>query len=342
MIRVVDYRPPRWLRNPHLQSVLSSMPLRRNSGLRALERLGVQTTEHVIEVDGDVRLQGFHSAVPGATPRGLVLLLHGWEGSSESGYMRHTAAELLARGFEVFRLNFRDHGDTHHLNKDLFHSCRLAEVVQAAVEVSRRFPARPMLAAGYSLGGNFALRLALAAPAAGLPLVHSVAVCPAIDPSGVLHALERGLPFYHWYFMKKWRRSLQRKRALFPDHHDFDDQVLALDMRGLTRWMVQRHTTMAGIEEYFDGYSVAGDRLATLQVPVNVLASADDPVIPAEGFPLLQLPAHSTLEIADFGGHCGFLEGADLRGYAERWVAARIEAAADASGRDTMPLSAPA
>ncbi len=342
MIRATDYRPPRWLRNAHLQSVLSSMPLRRASGLRALERLGALTTEHIIEVEGDVRLQGFHTAVPGATPRGLVLLLHGWEGSSESGYMRHTAAQLLARGFEVFRLNFRDHGDTHHLNKDLFHSCRLAEVVQAAAEVSRRFPARPMLAAGYSLGGNFALRLALAAPGAGVPLLHAVAVCPAIDPSGVLHALERGLPFYHWYFMKKWRRSLQRKRALFPEHHDFDDRVLALDMRGLTRWMVQRHTTMAGIEEYFDGYSVAGDRLAGLQVPVNVLASADDPVIPAEGFPRLSLPAHSTLEIADFGGHCGFLEGADLRGYAERWVAARVEAAAVAADRATMPLSAPA
>jgi predicted alpha/beta-fold hydrolase len=341
MMAAADYRPPRWLRNPHLQSVLSSMPLRRASGQRALQRLGAITTEHIIEVEDGVRLQGFHSAVPGVPARGLALLLHGWEGSSESSYMRHTAAALLAKGFEVFRLNFRDHGDTHHLNKDLFHSCRLAEVVQAAAEISRRFPARPMLAAGYSLGGNFALRLALSAPDAGIPLVHAAAVCPAIDPSGVLRTLESGPSFYHWYFMKKWRRSLQRKRALFPEHHDFDDQVLALDMRGLTHWMVRRHTTMADIEEYFDGYSVAGDRLAGLQVPVSVLASADDPVIPVDGFPRLSLPAHSTLELADFGGHCGFLEGADLRGYAERWVAARLEAAAQAA-RATMPLSAPA
>ena len=99
---------------------------------------------------------------------------------------------------------------------------------------------------------------------------------------------------------------------------------------------------MASIEEYFDGYSVAGDRLAALQVPVSVLAAADDPVIPADGFPRLRLPAHSTLEIADFGGHCGFLEGADLRGYAERWVAQRLDTAAQAAGRATMPLSAPA
>jgi predicted alpha/beta-fold hydrolase len=337
---VGEYRPPRWLRNPHLQSVLSSMPLRRASGLRALQRLGAQTTEHIVEVEDGVRLQGFHSHVPGKETRGLVLLLHGWEGSSESSYMRHTAAQLLARDFEVFRLNFRDHGDTHHLNEGLFHSCRLSEVVQAAAEVSRRFPARPMLAAGYSLGGNFALRLALAAPEAGIPLVHAAAVCPAIDPSAVMRTLESGLPLYHWYFMKKWRSSLLRKRALFPQHHDFDDSVLARDMRSLTHWLVERHTTMGDVENYFDGYAVAGERLAALQVPVSVLASADDPVIPVAGFPGLKLPAHSRLEIAQFGGHCGFLEGADLRGYAERWVAVRLQAAADGAGRDTIPVSA--
>jgi predicted alpha/beta-fold hydrolase len=339
VVHRADFRPPRWLRNPHLQSVLSSLPPRRAAGERALRRLGAVTTEHVVEVDGGVRLQGFHSVVPGTEPRGLVLLLHGWEGSTESGYMRHSAATLLARGFEVFRLNFRDHGDTHHLNEGLFHSCRLAEVVEAALEVSRRFPSRPMLAAGFSLGGNFALRLALTAPAAGLPLVHAAAVCPAVDPAAVLEALESGPRFYHWYFMRKWRRSLLRKRELFPGLHDFGDEVMAFDMRGLTDWMVRRYTRLAGIQDYFDGYSVSGGRLAALQVPVSVLAAADDPVIPVAGFPGLGLPAHSRLEIAEFGGHCGFLEGLHLGGFGERWVAERLETAAGAGARATIPNS---
>ena len=339
---VPDYRPPRWLRNPHLQSVLSSSAMRRVIGGRALRRLGATTVEHVIEVDDGVRLQGFHSTIPARAPRATALLLHGWEGSAESGYMRHTTAALLARGIDVFRLNFRDHGDTHHLNRDIFHSCRLDEVVQAAAEVARRFPDAPLVAAGYSLGGNFALRVALAAPAAGIPLRHAVAVCPAVDPAGVLQALETGLPLYHWYFMRKWRRSLARKRALFPDLHDFDDAVLALDMRGLTGWMVKRHTALAGIDDYFDGYNIGGGRLAALQVPASVLAAADDPVIPVGDFPELRLPAHSTLQIADFGGHCGFIEGAGLGGFAERWVADRLDAAVAEAARATMPASASA
>jgi predicted alpha/beta-fold hydrolase len=67
--------------------------------------------------------------------------------------------------------------------------------------------------------------------------------------------------------------------------------------------------------------------MAGLQVPVSVLAAADDPIIPVDTLQALQLPAHSTLEIAEHGGHCGFIEGPDLRGFAERWVAANLEAA---------------
>jgi predicted alpha/beta-fold hydrolase len=324
-----DYMPPTWLRGPHVQSALSSSPLRRRRGARAMARLGAQTSEVLLDAGDGVRLQGFHSSLPRA-PRGLVLLLHGWEGSAESGYMLHTAAVLLEAGFDVFRLNFRDHGDTHHLNEDLFHSCRLREVLNAARAVAEQIPVRPFLAAGYSLGGNFALRLALHAPAEGIPLSHAAAVCPVLDPAAGMSALEHGLPLYHWYFMRKWRDSLRRKRALFPKRHDFDDATLRQDMRGLTTWMVERYTNMTLLENYFDGYAIAGDRLAGLQVPVSILTAEDDPVIPVADFRCLQLPPHSRLEIAPFGGHCGFLEGINLQGFAEKWVRERLLDAADA------------
>ncbi len=338
MIDASDYAPPTWLRGSHLQSVLSSSRLRGLRGARMLRRLGTQTSEVVLDAGDGVRLQGFHSTLKRA-PRGLVLLLHGWEGSAESSYMLHTAAGLLEAGFDVFRLNFRDHGDTHHLNEDLFHSCRLAEVLNAARAVAERIPVRPFLAAGYSLGGNFALRLALHAPSAGIPLAHAAAVCPVLDPSAGMSALETGLPLYHWYFMRKWRKSLRRKRALFPSRHDFDDAILKQGMRGLTTWMVERYTNMGLLEKYLDGYAIAGDRLAGLQVPVSILTAEDDPVIPVATFRKLELPEHSRLDIAPFGGHCGFLEGINLQGFAEKWVRARIVQAADALQANTHALT---
>ena len=324
------FAPPRWLRSPHLQTVLATSPWRRRRGAQALAATGAVTTEHLVDGGDGIRLHGLHSAVPGVAPRGLALLLHGWEGSAESSYMRLTAAHLLARGYAVFRLNFRDHGDTHHLNPDIFHSCRIEEVVHAAGDIARRFAHAPMRVAGYSLGGNFALRLALRAPEAGLPLARVAAVCPVLDPARTMRKMEDGLWFYMRYFERKWRGSLQRKRALFPDRHDFDDTTLRLGMRELTEGLVQRHTDLGTLDNYFDGYSVAGDRLARLQVPADILMAADDPVIPVDEFRALSLPAQARVQIVPWGGHCGFLENARFDGFAERWIADRLAGPGDA------------
>lgn len=327
LLRAADYQPPAWLRSPHLQSGLSSSPWRLRHGQRSLAATGAVTTTHIVDGGDGVRLQGLHSAVPGVTPCGLALLLHGWEGSTESSYMRTTAAQLLARGFEVFRLNFRDHGDTHHLNEEVFHSNRLDEVVHAAVDVANRFATRPLVIGGYSLGGNFALRLALRAPAAGLSVAHVAAVCPAVDPAQVIDTLETGFGLYHWYFQRKWVRSLKRKRELFPQRHNFDDRTLALSLRELTRWLVEQYTDFGTLDRYFDGYNIAHDRLAALTVPTSILTSEDDPVIPVCDLRALRLPPTATLEIATHGGHCGFLESMHGDGFAERWVADRLAAA---------------
>jgi predicted alpha/beta-fold hydrolase len=332
MVSAADFRPAWWARSGHVQSLLGSNRWRQHLGERRLRAVGAHSEEHVIDAGEGVRLLGVHSALPGRESRGLALLLHGWEGSVDSSYMRLTAARLLEAGFEVFRLNFRDHGNTHHLNEGIFHSNRIDEVVRAAAEVARRFPARPMVAAGYSLGGNFTLRLALRAPAAGIPLQRVAVVCPVLDPARTMDVMERGLPVYRWYFQRKWTTSLARKRALFPHLHDFDDSILHMDMRELTRWLVLRQTDFGSLERYFDGYSIAGDRLAGLQVPARILMAEDDPVIPVADFHRLQLPASARLEISRWGGHCGFVEDGRLEGFAERWITAQLADGGGAGG----------
>ena len=326
-LRRSAFLPPRWLRGPHLQSVLSSSPLRAVRARRRLHMAGASHQAVLLEAGDGVRLQGVHSLIPGVEPRGLVVLLHGWEGSVDSNYMRLTAARLLGAGFAVFRLNFRDHGDSHHLNEGLFHSNRIDEIIDAVRAIAARWPTRPMFAAGYSLGGNFALRLALRAHTHGLPLQRVAVVCPLLDPARTMEAMETGLPLYMRYFERKWRRSLVRKRALFPGAHGFADDVLNLRLRALTEWMVLRHTDFATLDEYFEGYSVAGERLRALPIPADILMSADDPVIPLRDFEQVAGFPNVQLELAAHGGHCGFIENMWLDGYAERWVAERLNSA---------------
>lgn len=326
------FRPPGLLRNRHLQSILASSRLRKWNARRAARQLIGCAQEYVLETDDGVRLQGFLSAqtaVPQA--RALIVLLHGWEGRVDSNYVLYTGARLLARGFDVFRLHFRDHGDTHALNRGLFHSCRIDEVVDAIAVLARRVPHRRLCVAGYSLGGNFALRVALKAPAAGLTVTHAAAVCPVISPRAGMLAIESAPWFYEKYFLLKWGRSLQRKQALYPDDFRFSRSDLRTSLRELTRTLVERHTDFADLDAYLDGYSIAEARLCALQVPVSILTAADDPIIPVEDFYRLQLPATAQLEIAPYGGHCGFIRDYRLRGFAEEWITARLEAACAAA-----------
>ena len=330
-MREADFTPRGILRNPHVQSVLASSAWRRWLFRARQREIVSRSVEHVLDCGDGVKLQGFHAAqTVRADARGLVVLLHGWEGSANSSYVLNTGERLLREGYDVVRLNFRDHGETHHLNREIFHSCRIDEVVGAVGAIARKFPTLPLYAMGYSLGGNFALRVALRAPARGVPLVHALAVCPAVRPHAILESIERAPWFYDYYFMQKWRSSLRRKSALFPEAYEFDKRFFKLSMRELTSELITRYTEFGSLDAYLDGYSIHGDRLSAMEVPATVLTSRDDPIIPFADFESLALPGCISLEVARHGGHCGFIRDWSLESYAEDWLVSKLHAAAPA------------
>ncbi len=318
------FEPGTMLRNPHLQTVLASSGLRRLLVRRRARAMLATERERIVDAGDGVRLKGVCSEP--ATPRGLAVLLHGWAGSVDSTYLVEAAHRLWVAGYAVFRLNFRDHGETEHLNPDIFHSCRLDEVVGAVAAIAAEWPGRPVMLAGYSLGGNFALRVALRAPAAGIPLRRVVAVSPLIRPAAGLDAIEEASWLYQRYFMRKWRRSLRRKQALFPDRFALDG-MLRLGMRDLTAALVERYTEFPGLSAYLNGYSVAGERLAALQVPTTIVTAKDDPLIPLADFLELELPSCAELWLSPFGGHCGFIRDSRLESWAAEFILERFEAA---------------
>ena len=316
-----EFRPPRSLRNAHLQSVLASSPLRRALVRRRRAEMVAAARSEVLECDGEVRLETWTSRH--ADPVGTALLLHGWEGCVDSTYLLDVAGELYQAGYTTVRLNFRDHGDTHHLNRELFHSCRLDEVVSAAAKIAAANPG-PLVIAGFSLGGNFALRVALNLE---VPVAHTVAVSPVISPAAGLQAIESAPAFYEAYFMRKWRRSLHRKRKLYPDDFDWDHELDRRRLRELTAWLVERYTDFGHVDAYLDGYSIARDRLAGLRTPATIVAAADDPVIPVADFHELMLPPQVELVVTDHGGHCGFIEDWRLSSWIARFIRRRFDAA---------------
>jgi predicted alpha/beta-fold hydrolase len=328
---VTEFRPPAFLRNAHLQSALASLPLRRRLVERGPHRLPQQgATPEIIECGGGVRLLGEFTAPRADPPAGTVVLIHGWEGSARSMYMLSVAGRLHADGYRVVRLNLRDHGDSQALNAGIFHSCRLPEVVGAVAAIRRRFPDGPLFLAGFSLGGNFALRVA-ADPATAPGLAGVVAVCPVLDPRETMRALDGGLAAYRIYFLRRWSQSLALKQAAFPDLYDFGDLARFRNLTEMTDYFVTRHTEYPDLETYLRGYAITEDRLAGLSVPSQVLLADDDPVIPVAD--VARLPAVPALRItrSRFGGHCGFLASWSLRSWLDEFVSRGIAVTASDS-----------
>lgn len=322
----MEFRPPRLLRNAHLQSVLASSGLRGRVARRRFPQFSAMARAELLDCGQGVRLLGFHTPLPaGQASRGMVVLIHGWEGCADSSYMLAIGGRLQRAGYEVFRLQLRDHGDTHHLNEELFHSCRLDEVVGAVQAIAQRYPQRPLLIGGFSLGGNFALRVANQAERAGLPLAGAVAVCPPVDPQHTLDAIERAPFMYEWYFVRKWTRSLRRKQTLYPHRYAFEDWLRRPTLRDLTDRLVRQYTDFGQLENYLRGYSIAGERLAQMPVPTSIVAAEDDPVIPVSDFHGLQHAPGTELLLTRFGGHCGFIQGAGLKSWIEDWFVDRVE-----------------
>ncbi|MCP5327263.1 MAG: alpha/beta fold hydrolase [Steroidobacteraceae bacterium] len=327
--RVVDasFRPPWWLQGRHLQSVLPSLPLRRLAVERRAASLRAASRERQLDCGAGVRLQAFHAA-PARNPRrepALAVLLHGWEGSAESLYILSLAQRLHQHGYDVVRLNLRDHGDTHHLNRELFHSCRLPEVVAAVAGLQADFPRHRLLLAGYSLGGNFMLRVAADARSACLNIAGAVAVSPVLDPAHTLDALESELWVYRRYFVEKWSRSLRRKQSVWPGVFDFEPLLRSRNLRRMTADLVLAHTEYPDLAAYLAGYALVGERLAGLAVPATIVAALDDPIIPAGDLDRLPREPRLRIVVTEQGGHCGFIESLGAGSWAERFIHAEFE-----------------
>ncbi len=312
-----DFDPPFPLRPAGVQTFLAS------AGLRAwgANPMLAAARERVLTTGEGVRLLGYMSRRPHPHHRGLVILLHGWEGSANSTYIRTTGRFLFGCGFDVFRLNFRDHGPSHHLNDGLFYAVLLEEVFDAVRQIAEAEFPQPVFLAGFSLGGNFALRIARQCSARPIAnLRQAVAVSPLLDPDKATGRIDDS----RWilkYFLRKWRRSLAIKARLYPDRYDFKDLMTVDSIREMTERLLRRYSPYDSAEAYFRGYTLTGSALAEIRLPTTIVTAADDPIIPVEDFHRLETSPATRLIIQPHGGHNGFLEGWRLSGWYERLMA---------------------
>lgn len=318
---MTPFSPPPGLRANFTQSLLAS----KRPSRWLWRRRGIDLShagQTILQCGDGVRLSGFYDPQPpGADARGLVVLIHGWEGCHDSSYLYSMACALFGAGYGVFRLNLRDHGGTHHLNEELFHSARMGEVLDAFHAIRALDATDPLFVVGFSLGGNFALRVGLHGPAAGIRPRLTVGISPAINPGATLQAIDDGPAIFHRYFIDKWFKTLDAKQKAWPARYDFRSYHSLRNFVGITERFVADFTDYGSLQDYLAQYTLTPAMLVDSPSPLAVITSRDDTVIPFRHFAgLSERGSMAAFLPTARGGHCGFIGDWALRSWAEARV----------------------
>jgi hypothetical protein len=245
-----------------------------------------------------------------AWERPTLLALHGLNGSSDAHYMKGLAAKAFARGMNVVRLNQRNCGDTEHLSEGLFHSGLTADAAHVVHELTSVDGLPAIAVAGYSLGGNLALKLAgeygALAPKA---LLGVAAVSPIIEIGECTRALERPANvLYQWNFVRDLKRRMRRKDRFQPGRFDLTKLDAIKTVREFDEVYTAPYFGFRGAEDYYHRAS-AMRLIERVRVPALVISAEDDPFVPPGPFrdPKVTHHAHVDLRLSPHGGHCGFV-----------------------------------
>ena len=297
---------------------------------RYFPRLPIPTRRY-FDVDRDARVVADCHWQPRPWTRPTLVALHGLNGSSEAHYMRGLAAKAFVRGMNVVRLNQRNCGDTEHLSAGLFHSGLTADAAFVINELITVDGLTPIAVAGYSLGGNLALKLAGEYGDHAPNAVRAVAaVSPIIEIGECVRALERPANIlYQWNFVRDLKRRMRRKERFRPglfDLHKLDD---IRTVRDFDEAYTAPYFGFKDAEDYYHRAS-AMRIIDRVRLPALVITAQDDPFVPSRPFrdPTVTGNPHIQLVICEHGGHCGFVGpavGEDDGYWAERQIVDFVE-----------------
>jgi len=242
--------------------------------------------------------------------RPTLLALHGLESSSHAHYMRGLADKAFAAGFNVILLNQRNCGGTESLSSGLYHSGLTSDADHVIREVSSIDGVRQIVVAGYSLGGNLALKLAGDYGDAPPPEVRAIcAVSPVMELEACVRALERRQNFvYQWNFVRGLKRRMRRKTACFPGRYAIDRLDRIRTVREFDEVYTAPHFGFRDASDYYHRAS-AMRVIDRITLPTLIITADDDPFVPSAPFndPRLRANPHLDVTVTRGGGHCGFL-----------------------------------
>jgi predicted alpha/beta-fold hydrolase len=168
--------------------------------------------------------------------------------------------------------------------------------------------------AGYSLGGNLALKLAGDYGGDAPPYLRAVcAVSPILEVGACVRALERRQNLvYQWNFVRGLKRRMRRKGETHPGRFPLERLRDVRTVRQFDEYFTAPHFGFAGADDYYHRVS-ALRVIDRIRIPTLIITAEDDPFVPVEPFrdPKLTSNPNIRLIVTRHGGHCGFITAGD-------------------------------
>ncbi len=241
--------------------------------------------------------------------KGIVIVLHGLEGCSQSPYARGLLQALQEQGWRAVVMHFRGCSGTPNRLPRSYHSGDTGDLAYLVHTLSTREPRTPLAAVGYSLGGNVLLKW-LGETGERARLSAAVAVSVPFSLADAAKRINSGFSrLYQWKLLKSMRQRIAAKLERMPlplktsnlselrSFRQFDDCVTA---------------PLHGFRNADHYYAVASSRqyLRDIAIDTLILHAADDPFMTPAVVPTpSELSARVELELYPRGGHVGFIAG---------------------------------
>jgi len=301
-----EYRPRKRLRNGHLMTVYAWGRPRKFPSLPG-------PAERLFDVAAETRVLAHCHWQPAPAERPVLVALHGLEGSSSAHYMRGVAEKAWRAGFSVVLLNQRNCGGTEALAAGLYHSGLSQDADYVIRELAERDGIREIVVAGYSLGGNLALKLAGDYGGSAPTELRGVcAVSPVMELEECVRALERRQNIiYQWNFVRGLKARMQRKVQCHPGRFSLEPLQRVRTVRDFDEVYTAPHFGFRDATDYYHRAS-AMRVIDRIRIPALIITAEDDPFVPTGPFrdPRVTGNPHVRVVITRHGGHCGFLTDA--------------------------------
>lgn len=241
-----------------------------------------------------------------------VLLVHGFNGSSNSKYIIGLSHHFRKAGYRIFCFNAR--GTKEILNNSIFFHIGWTVDLHVAVEFILHNFGGSLEIYGFSMGGNWVTKYLGEKQCLSPRIIKGGAICLPFD----FFKIEKWMENEKWIYRKRFLNNIltrnffkyiKRNKEIFKNAVDLDLLFKCKSLRDIDTILTKKIFNIKSLNEYYQQESSVR-HLKNIKIPFLILNSKDDPIIPEFIIDKTECLKNKNilLVVTPYGGHLGFLK----------------------------------